>query len=184
MNNFRNVYNTHELHVANDLLQFYFVSKGDKDIVKLVQYRYIKNFDGRPLFNLGFGDYDMQSGAVSDEESSNNRDHYKVFHTVLNTVPRLFDAYGNIILMVQGSDSKQEYIDKCRATCSKRCDPGLCKNAHRRINIYRSFVDKYFDELSNTYIFMGSEAAENQNIIELYQKGKKYNAVLVMRKNP
>jgi len=184
MKNFRDVYNTHEFHIANDLLQFYFLSEGDKNIVKVVQYQYVKDFDGRPLFNLGFGDFDMESGAVSDEELSNNKDHYKVFHTVLNTVPRLFDAYGNIILMAQGSDSKKEYIDNCRASCSKKCGPGPCKNAHRRIKIYRSFVDKYFEELSETYIFMGSEGVGNQNFMEFYQKGKKYNTVLVMKKNP
>ena len=64
MNNFQNVYDTHEYHDEKDLLQFYFVSKGDKDIVKVVQYQYVKDFDGRPLFNLGFGDYDMESGVV------------------------------------------------------------------------------------------------------------------------
>jgi hypothetical protein len=48
----------------------------------------------------------MDRGTVSDEEVSNNKDHYKVFHTVLNTVPRLFDAYGDIILIAQGSDSR------------------------------------------------------------------------------
>ena len=100
MNNFQNVYNTHEYRVAKGLLQYYFVSKGDKDIVKVVQYQYVKDFDGRPLFNLGFGDYNMDTGVVSDE-----------------------------------------------------------------------------------YIFKGGEGIENQNLIESYQKGKKYNAVLVMRKN-
>jgi hypothetical protein len=183
MNNFQDVYHTHEYQVASDLLQFYFVSKGDKDIVKVVQYQYVKDFDGRPLFNLGFGDYDMETGTVSDEEVSNNKDHYKVFHTVLNTVPRLFDAYRDIILMAQGSDSRKAYIDKCRASCSKKCDEGICKNAHRRINIYRGFVDKYFEELSANYCFLGGEGIENQKLIEPYQQWKKYKAVFVMRKN-
>lgn len=150
----------------------------------MVQYQYVKDFDGRPLYNLGFGDYDMDTGTVSDEEVSNNKDHYKVFHTVLNTVPRLFDAYGNVVLMVQGSDSKQEYIEKCRTSCSKKCEDGICKNAHRRISIYRGFVDKYFEELSENYSFLGGEGIENENLIESYQRGKKYNAVFVVRKNP
>jgi hypothetical protein len=182
MNNFQNVYHTREYQVANDLLQFYFVSKGEKDIVKVVQYQYVKDFDGRPLFNLGFGDYDMERGTFSDEEISNNNDHYKVFHTVLNTVPRLFDAFGNIILMAQGSDSRQEYIDKCRGSCSKKCNDGPCKNAHRRISIYRGFVNKHFEDLSENYSFLGSEGIENQKLIEPYQQWKKYKAVFVMRK--
>jgi uncharacterized protein DUF6934 len=183
MNNFQNIYNTHEYHVAKGLLQYYFVSKGGKDIVKVVQYQYVKDFDGRPLFNLGFGDYDMVTGTVSDEEVSNNKDQYKAFHTVLNTVPRLFDTYGDVILMAQGSDSKQGYIDKCRVSCSKKCGVGICKNAHRRISIYRGFIDKYYEELIENYIFHCGEDIGNQNLIESYQKGKKYNAVLVTRKN-
>lgn len=183
MNNFQNVYHTREYQVANDLLQFYFVSKGEKDIVKVVQYQYVKDFNGRPLFNLGFGDYDMDKGTVSDEEVSNNKDHYKVFHTVLNTVPRLFDTFGDIVLMAQGSDSRQEYINKCRVSCSKECDDGHCKKAHRRIGIYRGFVDKNFAELSKIYDFLGGEGIENQKFIEPYQRWKTYKAVFVLRKN-
>lgn len=185
MNNFQDVYSTQEYHIASQgILRYYFVSKGKKDIVKAVQYQYVKHFNDCPLFNLGFGDYNLETGTVSDEEVSNNDDQYKVLHTVLNTVPGLFYAYGNGILMVQGSDSKPEFIDKCRTSCSKKCGDGSCKNAHRRINIYRGFVDKNFELLNENYIFQGGENIENQNLIESYMPGKKYNAVFVMRKNP
>ncbi len=119
MNSFQDVYSTREYHIAQGTLRYYFVSKGKKDIVKAVQYQYVRHFDDRPLFNLGFGDYNPETGTVSDEEISNNDDQYKVFHTVLNTIPRLFDAYGDVILLVQGSDSKPEFIDKCRLGCYK-----------------------------------------------------------------
>ena len=186
MNNFQNVYNTQEYRLSNGTLRYYFVSKGKKDIIKAVQYQYVRHFDGHPLFNLGFGDFNPATGTVSDEEISNNDDPYKVFHTVLNTVPRLFDAYENenVILMVQGSDSKPEFIDKCRTSCTRSCGEETCKSAHRRIGIYRRFVDKNFDLLSENYIFKGGEGIENQNLIEPYEKGKEYNAVLVMKKNP
>ena len=102
---------------------------------------------------------------------------------MLNTIPKLFDAYGDVILLVTGSDSKPEFTDKCRINCSKKCGEGPCKNAHRRINIYRGFVDKHFDLLNETYTFQGGEGIDDQNFIEPYKRGKKYNAVLVMRKN-
>lgn len=86
MNNFQNVYNTQEYRLSNGTLRYYFVSKGKKDIIKAVQYQYVRHFDGHPLFNLGFGDFNL--------------------------------------------------------------------------------------------------AFENQNLIEPYEKGKEYNAVLVMKKNP
>lgn len=181
MNNFQNVYNTNEDHFASEgILRFYFVSKGKTDIVKVVQYQYVKHFDGYPLFNFGFGDYNLETGDVSDEEVSNNDDQYKVFHTVLNTVPRLFDTYGNVILMVQGSDSKPEFIEDCRIGCFRKCGDEDCKKAHRRMNIYRNFVDKNFEALNKEYIFKGGEGIDSQNLIEFYKNGGKYNSVLVI----
>ncbi len=61
----------------------------------------------------------------------------------------------------------------------KKSGAEFCKDAHRRIGIYRGFVDKYFEELGENYIFKGGEGVEPQDLIELYQKGKKYNAVLI-----
>ncbi|MBS1661072.1 MAG: hypothetical protein JST68_08480 [Bacteroidetes bacterium] len=182
MNDFQNVYET-ERDLSNEVLRYYFVSKGKKDIIKAVGYQYVGNFNGIPLYNLGFGDYDLETNKISDEDVSNNNDQYKVLHTVLNTVPELFNTYGNVILMVQGSDSKPEFIAKCRASCSRKCGVGDCKKAHRRINIYRNFVDKNLEPLSEGYIFMGGQGVGDHNVIEPYAKGKKYGVVLVMRKN-
>lgn len=148
MNNFQNVYDTDEHRLRLGILRYYFVSKGERDIVKVVQYHYIGHFEGVPVFYFGFGDFDPVGDTLSDEDISDNNDPYKVFHTVLNTVPKLFDIYGNVMLMVQGSDSKPEFVDKCRTTCTRRCEDSSCKKAHRRINIYRRFVDKNIDTLS------------------------------------
>lgn len=134
-----------------------------------------------PLFNLGFGDYDFQGGTISDEDVSNNNDHYKVLHTVLNTIPELFNEYGNVILMVQGSDSKPEFIARCQSSCTRKCQGGVCKKAHRRINIYRRFVDKNFESFSENYVFYGGEGIDDYNVIEPYVKGKKYNIVFVRK---
>lgn len=183
MHNFQQVYNTSEEHSAY-ILRYYFVSKGERDIVKVIQYQYVKEFQGFPLFNLGFGDYNLETGCVSDEEVPNNGDQFKVFHTVLNSVPKLFDHYGNVILIVQGSDSKPKFAESCKLTCSRKCGNADCKKAHRRINIYRNFVNKHYEQLCQEYIFKGGEDIDNHNIIEAYQIGKKYNSVLVMRKNP
>jgi len=183
MNYSQDIYKTETSHSGTDTLKYYFVSKGERDIVKVVQYEYIEQFEGRSLYNFAFGDYDFEKDEVSDGEISNNGDQYKVFHTVLNTVPGLFDIFGNVTLMVQGSDSQPEFIDNCKNDCGRKCGDGDCKKAHRRINIYRSFVDKHFDDLSEEYLFMGGECIDNENIIEPYRKGKKYNAVFVMRKN-
>jgi hypothetical protein len=75
--------------------------------------------------------------------------------------------------MVQGSDSTQEFRDNCQLTCKKRCTGAECKNMHRRINIYRNYVDKNFDSLSKEYLFLGGVInTDNQTLTEEYVKEK------------
>lgn len=60
MNNFKNVYETVE--EINEIgIQYYFLSQGDKDIIKLIQYMYIKKFNDRNLYNLGGEGIDDQN---------------------------------------------------------------------------------------------------------------------------
>lgn len=183
MTGFQDIYDINEYQKGVDNLRYYFVSKGEKDIIKIVQYQHVKQFGGFPLFNFGFGDYDLETGNLSDKEMSNNKDHYKVFHTVLETVPRFFDIYGDVMLMVQGSDSSSEFIEHCKANCSRKCNDNDCKKSHRRINVYRGFLDKNFDILSEKYIFKGGKGMEDHNLIEDYRKGEKYNAIFVSKKS-
>jgi hypothetical protein len=95
----------------------------------------------------------------------------------------MFSSLGDVILMVQGSDSTPEYIEKCREACKRKCGVAECKKAHRRINIYRGFVEANFKELNENYTFMGGENIDNHNIMEPFERNKKYNAVWVMKKN-
>jgi hypothetical protein len=133
--------------------------------------------------NLGFGDYDIESDRLLDAPVSNNGDHYRVFNTVLNTIPNFFSFFPTAIMAVQGSDSTGDFLEQCRVNCSKDCGKGECRNAHRRINIYRRYVDKHFEGLSAEYAFYGGEKdTDNQITIEPYQIGKRYDSVLVSKK--
>jgi hypothetical protein len=59
--------------------QFYFYSRGPKGrIHKAVFYKYLGKADGFYYFNLGFGDFDPKSGAISDLTVSDNKDREKV----------------------------------------------------------------------------------------------------------
>jgi hypothetical protein len=80
--------------------------------------------------------------------------------------------------MVRGSDSEQDFQDNCRISCKKKCRPTECKNAHRRINIYRGYVDKNFESLTKEYKFYdGHTNIENQMLIENYTKGNQYFSI-------
>ena len=132
-------------------------------------------------FNLAFGDYDLETDTLDDDATSENGDVFKVFDTVLNTIPSFFEMFPNEIIMISGSDSKPEFIEKCRKDCKKSCKEE-CKNAGRRIGVYRGYVNKNFDVLSTDFVFYGgnpSPVDQQSTLLEPYMVNKKYNSVCI-----
>ncbi|WP_343704333.1 hypothetical protein [Chitinophaga sp.] len=163
-------------------LMYLFVSNGTANIVKAIEYQYMQDIGFSPLFNLGFGDYDVKTDTISDQCVSNNGDHYTVFHTILSTIPRFFEMQPHALIVVQGSDSGQKFADCCKVTCLKGCKE-VCRKINRRINAYRWYVEKNFEQLNNAYTFYGGAMYENGNAtLEDYCKGKEYKAVFCMKK--
>ena len=153
MSYFENIYDLEEDKEAQNL-KFIFISSGTQDIVKAIQYSYLQQLNnshllqlnGKNVYNLGFGDYNLENDTLTDTVNTNNGDVYKVFNTVLSTVPNFFENYTNSILIVQGSDSSQQFIQQCKETCTKSCGE-KCKKSNRRINIYKHFVNKNYEQL-------------------------------------
>ncbi|TWW02141.1 DUF6934 family protein [Chitinophaga pinensis] len=115
MNHSQDVYSVRGESIPEEKALFYsFVSKGKKDITKIVFYNYVRQFNNRPLFNIGLVDIDIKTGKISDDAISDNEDQYRVFNTVLSTIPRLFGVYKDGVLIVQGSDSGPEFIENCK----------------------------------------------------------------------
>ena len=181
MANLSNTYNLQEFTLPAGH-EFTFTSNGNKIIIKAVQYTYIQQFEGRNVYNLGFGDLDLESYQIVDQAISNNGDAFRVFRTVLSTVPKFFEIFSNAIIMVQGSDSGSNFVDECRKTCVKRCLV-KCRRLNQRISVYRSFVEKNFDALSLNYWFLGGFTTEYFSITtERYIPGRMYDAILLFRK--
>jgi hypothetical protein len=111
MTYWNNVYEVNEIKGRNSL-QYFFLSTGHKDVIKVVAYDFIEILIDSPLFNLGFGDYLIQTDEIIDSSNTNNGDIYNVFHTVLSTVPMFFELYPNAIIVVQGSDNKTDFCRK------------------------------------------------------------------------
>ncbi|HVI46526.1 MAG TPA: hypothetical protein VM802_16740 [Chitinophaga sp.] len=130
-------------------LKFYFESIGSKNVVKAIEYSCLGfSFYKKPVYNLGFGDYDHSTNNIRDTSISNNGDVYKVFNTVLSTAPLFFELVSNGLIFVKGSDSNPKYFKDCITTCHKKCTE-KCKNIDRRISIYRRFINKHYTYLSN-----------------------------------
>lgn len=159
-------------------LKFFFVSRGTRTVVKAVEYDLYQKFRGKDVYNLGFGDYDAQADTFCDGSNSNNGDVYKVFHTVLHTIPLFFGHHPQALLMVQGSDNTAAFLEHCLATCTQNCRH-KCLKFGRRMAIYRNFVNKYLDTWADEYDFWGGmRNAQGKIVLEKYRKGREYNAIM------
>ncbi|HEY1201345.1 MAG TPA: hypothetical protein VGE79_10210, partial [Niastella sp.] len=150
-----NVYVFQEFEKDAAGVKYHFLSKGIRRIVKIVEYEYIGLVGGKRTYNLGFGSYNQIDNKIQDDEISANGDAYKVFNTVLSTIPHFLNYYPDVMIMVGGSDSARSFLEMCRLNCKKKCLPPVCKNAHRRIAIYKKFVNKNWAILTQEYNFWG-----------------------------
>ena len=175
-------YSLDENKSANDLKNV-FVSKGKKDIVKAIEYTYVQDVNDSITYNLGFGDYNTENDEVDDESNANNGDMYKVFNTVLSTIPIFFENNKGGVIFVQGSDGVPGFAEKCRLACTKKCGGDECKNLNRRINTYRYYINKNYDQLSADYQFSGGTMGDNNEIsYEAYVPFKGYDSIAVKKK--
>lgn len=145
-----------------DKLLFTFISKGKQDVNKVVAYQKTNHSIiisiARDIFNLGFGDYEDNVEDVNDLVNSNNGDVYKVFNTVLHTIPTYFERYPDNCLFVKGSD-------------------------RRRTDVYCNFISKHYDTFSTDYTFYGLEDTFNGRAYVPFKPFKLYEGVLFLQKS-
>lgn len=161
-------------------LHYLFESNGKKKLIKVIEYMLIELIEGTPVFNLGFGDYDSTNDNFTDDTSYNNGDHYIIFNTVLNSIPEFFKHFPQGIIMVSGSDNSDDFANKCKITCSKKCE-SVCRNTKRRMKIYRHFIDKNFHFLSVDYSIFGRNSLINSEIVPYIPKND-YDELFVCKK--
>lgn len=182
MSSFTDVYEVTS-EITDNGIDFFFLSEGKRDVFKAIDYSYFLDHEGEKVYNLAFGDYNARTDDFADNAATNNGDPYRVYHTVLATIPYFFRTYGNAMLMVRGSDSTKQFQENCRFSCKRSCPLTLCRKAHRRITIYRNYIDKNFKLLNKEYEFFGNMSSDvNQILIERYVKGKKYLMVFLKKR--
>lgn len=141
----------YELKSGEQLAVFEFVSVGPKGrISKLVQYTPTNYKD---LYNLGFGDKNIDTGEIDDYVISNNGDSEKVLATVVATLYAFTDKKADVMIYATGSSLA-------------------------RTRLYRMGITKYLDEVQNDFIIYG----EIENGWEEFKKDVDYSAFLVKRK--
>lgn len=84
-----------------EIFYYEFLSEGPNGIIrKVIQYQQL-SVNGN-VYNLGFGDFDEQSGQVSDLSVSNNLDTQKILATVAKTVLDFMEQHPRQLLWQRG----------------------------------------------------------------------------------
>jgi hypothetical protein len=93
----------YEVRESSEHMGYVFVSIGERGrIVKVVEYAPTNNTDE---YNLGFGDYDLITGTISDMIRSNNGDRDKVLAAVGATAIQFLNWYPDATIFAKGSTS-------------------------------------------------------------------------------
>lgn len=142
----------YELKSGEQLEVFEFDSLGTNGkITKIVQYTPTNYKD---LYNLGFGDKNIETGAIDDLAISNNGDSEKVLATVVATLFAFIDRHKEAMVYATGSTKA-------------------------RTRMYRMGITKYLDEIKEDFEVYG----ELENGWEEFRKDVEYEAFLVKLKD-
>lgn len=137
--------------------RFKFESTGPNGVIKkAVDYALIPSFailDGRPVINLGFGDWDEKNNRIDDTKLSNNKDKDKILSTVASTVLAFVEKYGNLPVYAEGNT------------------PAKTRFYQMSINAYWPEIDQLF----SVYGFLKGEWLE-------FKPGVNYEAFLGIKK--
>ena len=142
----------YELSAGNNLTTFEFLSEGSKgQIIKIIQFQEmnIKN-----IYNLAFGDKNLNSGKIDDKIVTDNGDSEKVLATVVSAIYAFADRYPDSWIYATGSSTS-------------------------RTRLYRMGINKYYGIVIEDFEIMG----EYRNEWEIYEFGKDYQAFAVHKKN-
>ncbi|MDO5105833.1 hypothetical protein [Capnocytophaga sp.] len=139
------------LSASEKMMTFEFTSEGTKGAIrKLVKYQETNLKD---LYNLAFGDKNIQTGDIDDTVISNNGDSEKVLATVVATLYAFTDKYPHVWVYATGSTKA-------------------------RTRLYRMGITKFLDDVKNDFEIYG----ELENEWDIFKVGVEYEGFLVKRK--
>ncbi|MDR3696417.1 DUF6934 family protein [Mucilaginibacter sp.] len=114
----------YQLKAEDSLMVFDFVSDGPKGrIPKIVKF---SETNLKDLYNLAFGDKDIETGEINDLSISNNGDSEKILATVVAAVYAFTDYYPDSFVYATGSTKS-------------------------RTRLYRMGITKYLKEITKDF---------------------------------
>ncbi len=135
---------------SDKMMTFEFISEGKSIIHKIVKYQ-PTNLKG--LYNLAFGDKNLETGEIDDRVISNNGDSEKVLATVVATVYAFTDKYPNAWIYATGSTKS-------------------------RTRLYRIGISNFLEEIKKDFDILG----ELEDDWEDFNQNAEYKGFLVRRK--
>ncbi len=145
--------NHYELITEATFTSFQFISEGRKGrIIKIIEFQKMNGFIN--MYNLAFGDKNLDTGEFDDKIVTDNGDSEKVLTTVLAALYDFLAKNPKAWIYVTGSTPP-------------------------RTRLYRMGINKYLDIAIKDFDIMG----EFENKWELYKKDKDYYAFVARRKN-
>ena len=105
------------------------------------------------VYNLGFGDKNIDTGDIDDLVITNNEDSQKVLATVASTVYVFLSKYPEALIIATGSTKA-------------------------RTRLYQMGISKYLDEITADFNVFG----EKDGKLHPFEKNIGYDAFLIMRK--
>ncbi len=159
----------------------------ENEVIKVIEYEKYDGltFNKKNVYNLGFGDYDIDKDDFIDTTLTGNDDQYLVFNTVLNTVPKFFETNQDDVIFIMGSDSSDEFAQECIKNCpKKRKCKEHCKKQNQRIRTYCGFITRHYENLIKDYDFSGGYIDEKGNITEVktFEKREVYECIFVIKR--
>ncbi|MCF2500321.1 DUF6934 family protein [Dyadobacter chenhuakuii] len=131
---------------------FKFKSEGSKGLVqKIVLYT---ETGSENVYNLGFGDYDPETGSMNDISVTNNGDSAKILATVAATVYTFTEIHPAAWIMASGSTAA-------------------------RTRLYRMGITNNLSVISEHFAIFGYNCQGNW---EYFVVGKTYEAFMITRK--
>jgi hypothetical protein len=136
---------------TDDLTTFEFISEGPNGLIhKLVQFS-PTNLKG--VYNLAFGDKNLETGEIDDLSISNNGDSEKVLTTVVAALYAFMDKNPHAWVYATGSTKA-------------------------RTRLYRMGISKYLPEIKNDFEIL----AERKDDWESFKLNAEYEGFLVRKK--
>lgn len=136
---------------------FAFISEGKHgQIIKIIAYQNTgEDSNENPIFNLGFGDYNITTGQVDDRIVTDNGDMEKVLATIAQTVPLFLLHHPTAIIEVSGSTKG-------------------------RTRLYKILINKYMEEFTDFVTIYGLNDETGE--LEYFSSHKKYSRFFAIKK--